>query len=97
MIEAVNKKMKYEFLFPKNIVSFEEIIDTLKIAVPKYNSRPSGVLFGFSPQQVLNGKIPNKHRFIEQIKKAAAMRPNINKQDLCDPCSDTASISKKKK
>ncbi|EMG12405.1 integrase core domain protein [Leptospira interrogans serovar Grippotyphosa str. LT2186] len=97
MIEAVNKKMKYEFLFPKNIVSFEEVIDTLKIAVPKYNSRPSGVLFGFSPQQVLNGKIPNKHRFIEQIKKAAAMRPNINKQDLCDPCSDTASISKKKK
>ncbi|EJP18105.1 hypothetical protein LEP1GSC080_3647, partial [Leptospira interrogans str. FPW2026] len=62
MIEAVNKKMKYEFLFPKNIVSFEEVIDTLKIAVPKYNSRPSGVLFGFSPQQVLNGKIPNKHR-----------------------------------
>lgn len=51
MIEAVNKKMKYEFLFPKNIVSFEEVIDTLKIAVPKYNSRPSGVLFGFSPQQ----------------------------------------------
>ncbi|EMN74613.1 hypothetical protein LEP1GSC102_3580 [Leptospira interrogans str. UI 09600] len=51
MIEAVNKKMKYEFLFPKNIVSFEEVIDTLKIAVPKYNSRPSGVLSVFLPNK----------------------------------------------
>ncbi|WP_061286086.1 hypothetical protein [Leptospira interrogans] len=72
-------------------------MDTLKLAVPKYNSRPSGVLFGFSPDQVLNGKIPDKHRFIEQIKEAAAKRPNINKQDFCDPCSDPASIPKKKK
>ncbi|EKR73437.1 hypothetical protein LEP1GSC041_3680 [Leptospira noguchii str. 2006001870] len=25
--------MKYEFLFPKNPISFEEVIDTLKTAV----------------------------------------------------------------
>ncbi|EQA78896.1 hypothetical protein LEP1GSC193_2851 [Leptospira alstonii serovar Pingchang str. 80-412] len=97
MIEAVNKKMKYEFLFPKNPVSFEEVIDTLKDAVPQYNSRPSGVLFGFSPDQVLNGEVPDKHRFVEKIKEAAAKRPKINKQGLCDPCSDHSAISKKRK
>ncbi|OOV42849.1 transposase [Leptospira kirschneri serovar Pomona] len=95
MIEAVNKKMKYEFLFPKNLVSFEEVIDTLKAAVPQYNSRPSGVLFGFSPEQVLNGDIPNKHRFAEQIKEASIKRPTINKQGLCDSCSDPTTIPKK--
>ncbi|EQA64283.1 hypothetical protein LEP1GSC062_2009 [Leptospira alexanderi serovar Manhao 3 str. L 60] len=95
MIEAVNKKMKYEFLFPKNPVSFEEVIDTLKAAVPEYNSRPSGVLFGFSPDQVLNGAIPDKHRFVENIKEAAAKRPKVNKQNLCDPCSDQSTIPKK--
>ncbi|EJP14832.1 hypothetical protein LEP1GSC080_2884 [Leptospira interrogans str. FPW2026] len=31
-----------------------------------------------------------------QIKKAAAMRPKFNKQDLCDPCSDQSTIPKKK-
>ncbi|EKR28521.1 hypothetical protein [Leptospira interrogans] len=31
-----------------------------------------------------------------QIKKAAAMRPKFNKQNLCNPCSDPASIPKKK-
>uniref|UniRef100_UPI000ABD824E DDE-type integrase/transposase/recombinase n=1 Tax=Leptospira alstonii TaxID=28452 RepID=UPI000ABD824E len=97
MIEAVNKKMKYEFLFPKNPASFEEVIETLKDAVPEYNSRPSGVLFGFSPDQVLNGDIPDKHRFVEKIKEAAAIRPKINKQGLCDPCSDQSTISKKRK
>ncbi|EMN54922.1 hypothetical protein LEP1GSC089_0036, partial [Leptospira interrogans serovar Autumnalis str. LP101] len=35
---------------------------------------------GFSPDQVLNGDIPDKHRFIEQIKEATAKRPKINKQ-----------------
>nr|WP_236712655.1 transposase [Leptospira weilii] len=66
----------------------------LKAAVPEYNSRPSGVLFGFSPDQVLNGEVPDKHRFVEQIKEAAAMRPKFNKQDLCDPCSDQSTIPK---
>ncbi|EMJ62918.1 DDE-type integrase/transposase/recombinase [Leptospira sp. P2653] len=95
MVEAVNKKMKYEFLFPKNPASFEEVSNILKDAVPEYNSRPSGVLFGFSPDQVLNGKIPDKHRFIENIKEAASRRPKVNKQNLCDPCSDQSTIPKK--
>ncbi|EKR93808.1 hypothetical protein LEP1GSC163_2537 [Leptospira santarosai str. CBC379] len=95
MIEAVNKIMKYQFLFPKNLSSIQEVIQTLETAVPLYNSRPSGVLFGFSPEQVLNGEIPNKHRFVEQIKEAAALRPNTNKLDLCDPCSNQSSIPNK--
>ncbi|MBE8225273.1 transposase, partial [Leptospira borgpetersenii] len=97
MIEAVNKKMKYEFLFPKNPISFEEVINTLKDAVPGYNSRPSGVLFGFSPLQVLNGEVPDKHRFVEQIKEAAVIRPKINKQGLCDPCANPSTIPIKRK
>ncbi|QYY61239.1 hypothetical protein GR153_004430 [Leptospira interrogans serovar Bataviae] len=40
MIETVDKKMKYEFLFPKSLVSFKNVIDTLQVAVSQYNSRP---------------------------------------------------------
>ncbi|NUL43586.1 hypothetical protein EYW00_19850, partial [Leptospira interrogans serovar Copenhageni] len=40
MIETVDKKMKYEFLFPKSLVSFKNVIDTLQVAVSQYNTRP---------------------------------------------------------
>ncbi|EKR34448.1 hypothetical protein LEP1GSC096_0500 [Leptospira interrogans serovar Hebdomadis str. R499] len=40
--------MKYEFLFPKSLVSFEKVIDTLQLAVSQYNSRPSDVLINES-------------------------------------------------
>lgn len=86
MIEAVNKKMKYEFLFPKKLFSFQDVIKTLELAVPEYNARPSGVLFGYSPKEVLNGAIPDPLRFAEPIKQAASKRPKINKQYLCRDC-----------
>ncbi|MDI7208878.1 DDE-type integrase/transposase/recombinase [Leptospira santarosai] len=86
MSEAVNKIMKYQFLFPKNLSSIQEVIQTLETAVPLYNSRPSGVLFGFSPEQVLNGAIPDPRRFSKQIKSAAEKRPNINKSESCFLC-----------
>ncbi|UML82382.1 transposase [Leptospira interrogans] len=60
------------------------------------DSKLSTLRVGSTPDQVLNGDIPDKHRFVEQIKEAAAMRPNINKQDLCNPCSDPSTIPKKK-
>ncbi|MDV6237869.1 DDE-type integrase/transposase/recombinase [Leptospira ellisii] len=86
MIEAVNKKMKYEFLFPKKPFSFQDVIQTLEAAVPQYNARPSGVLFGYSPYEVLNGAIPDPLRFSDQINTAASIRPKVNKEDACGLC-----------
>ncbi|EKR73429.1 hypothetical protein LEP1GSC041_3681 [Leptospira noguchii str. 2006001870] len=54
-------------------------------------------MFGFSPDQVLNGAIPDKHRFVENIKEATSKRTKINKQGLCDPCTNPSTIPKKKK
>lgn len=86
MIEAVNKKIKYEFLFPKKLYSFQDVIKTLKLAVTEYNDRPSGVLFGYSPNEVLEGAIPDPLRFAKPIKEAASKRPSINKNDPCGSC-----------
>ncbi|EMN91485.1 hypothetical protein LEP1GSC043_3936 [Leptospira weilii str. Ecochallenge] len=33
-------------MFPKKLISFQDIVHSLEIAVPIYNSRPSSVLFG---------------------------------------------------
>ncbi|PJZ71468.1 hypothetical protein CH373_02965 [Leptospira perolatii] len=58
MIEAINKKMKYEFLFPSKPFSFNDVNKILQQAVPEFNSRPNGVLYGYSPLEVLNGARP---------------------------------------
>ncbi|EMO55064.1 DDE-type integrase/transposase/recombinase [Leptospira noguchii] len=86
MVEALNKIMKYQFLFPKKLSSLQEVIQTLELAVLEYNSRPSGVLFGYSPKEVLEGALPDPLRFSNQIKLAAEKRPNINKIDACSSC-----------
>ncbi|TGK39188.1 hypothetical protein EHQ12_00585 [Leptospira gomenensis] len=46
-----------QFLFPKKLFSFQDVIQTLETSVPEYNSRPSGVLFGYSPKEVLEGAL----------------------------------------
>ncbi|TGM58276.1 DDE-type integrase/transposase/recombinase [Leptospira adleri] len=86
MIEAVNKKMKYEFLFPKKLFSFKDVCQTLEEAVSQYNARPSGVLFGYSPNEVLQGAIPDPLRFSDPIKNAASKRPQVNKVEVCGSC-----------
>lgn len=86
MIEAVNKKMKYEFLFPNKPFSFNDVSKILEQAVPEFNSRPSGVLYGYSPNEVLAGAIPDKFRFSAQIKDAVTMRVQRNRTDQCQDC-----------
>ncbi|PJZ71481.1 transposase [Leptospira perolatii] len=86
MIEAVNKKMKYEFLFPSKPFSIQDVQKTLEKAVPEFNSRPNGVLFGFTPNEVLAGAIPDKFRFSTQIKDAATKRVQVNQNNHCHEC-----------
>ncbi|WP_207761507.1 DDE-type integrase/transposase/recombinase, partial [Leptospira perolatii] len=86
MVEAIHKKMKYEFLFRIPQRNLKDVIQTLRKAVPEYNHRPSGVLFGYSPWQVLNGAIPDKFRFSYKIKEAASNRTLINSNSLCKSC-----------
>lgn len=52
----------------------------------EFNSRPHGQLYGLSPDDVLAGKMPDKHLFSEKIEKARAKRPEINRNQLCDIC-----------
>ncbi|EKR19236.1 hypothetical protein LEP1GSC019_0357 [Leptospira interrogans serovar Pyrogenes str. 2006006960] len=57
--------MKYEFLFPKSLVSFKKVIDTLQVAVSQYNSRPKTRPIGkrfaeFQTQSVESHNQPHK-------------------------------------
>ncbi len=74
MIEAVNKRMKYDFPFRARLPDLEHTCRFLETAVEQYNNRSHSALFGFTPQELFYGAIPDKLFFKPQIEQAKALR-----------------------
>jgi putative transposase len=86
MIEAANKNMKYYFLFPRKPKDFDDLLKILEASVLLYNESMPGVFYGLSRNEVLNGKIPDKHLYSIKIKEARLQRPEINRSQTCGVC-----------
>lgn len=86
MIEAVNKRIKYDFLYTKELIDFPSTNSYLTIAIPQYNDKPHHSLHGYTPWEVLKGSIPYKYRFRENILKAKANRVRENQIFNCSNC-----------
>ncbi len=86
MIEAVNKRLKYYYLFPMQLKNYEHLETYLPVAIENENTRENGVLYGYNPIQVLNGTIPDKSRFSQQIKQAKQKRTIDNRKNRCQYC-----------
>lgn len=84
IVEAVNNKFKYQFLFIKNLANFTETYNYLKVAIPEYSNRPHSALFGLTPNEVTFGAIPDKDLFKPQKLLAKSIRIIENKQ--CKEC-----------
>jgi putative transposase len=89
MIEAVNKRIKYDFLFREQLPDLECTRRFLETAVKQYNNRPHSALFGLTPKEVFYGIPPNKQLFKPQIELAKALRKAENKALNCDNCAFT--------
>jgi hypothetical protein len=87
MIEAVNKRIKYDFLFRHELLDFEHVERFLKTAVDTYNNRPHSALFGLTPHETFHGKIPDKNLFKLQKEQAKILRIAKNKALVCDNCA----------
>lgn len=87
MVESVNKKMKYDFLYRYDLLDFEQTERYLEKAVARYNSRPFDALHGLTPQEVFGGEIPDKDRFAAQRQQAKERRIAENKATTCDNCA----------
>ena len=83
MIEAVNKRIKYDFLFPAEIQNFEQTVRHLEQAVEIYNNKPYHPLHGLTPNEVFAGKLPDKMLFKQQIADARRQRIEENRKSKC--------------
>ena len=90
MIEAVNKRIKYDFLFRNQFLDFEQTKHFLETAVEQYNNRPHSALFGLTPKEVFYGKVPDKALFKPQIEQALLLRKAENKALTCNNCAFSA-------
>lgn len=83
MVEAVNKHMKYYYLFRKGLADSEAVTLHLKDSVEDYNNKPHGKLHGFTPQEVLEGAVPLANQFQQAIDTARKARIVQNQQVKC--------------
>jgi len=86
MIEAVNKRLKYDYLFTRDFLDFEETEKFLRFAIDEYNNKPHGSLYGLTPKEVFEGMIPDKDMFTERINQEAKKRKIINLNQDCFRC-----------
>ena len=84
MIEAINKKLKYDYLFTVELQNFEQTHKYLEKSVNDYNNKPQLALCGLTPKEVFEGKMPDKHKFKQEIEIAKQQRTKFNKNNLCD-------------
>ena len=80
MIEAANKRIKYDYLFTKELLDFHDGKTYLSSAIESFNNKPLDVLSAYTPLEVLHGAVPDKNRFKDQTRIAVQQRKLSNKQ-----------------
>ena len=83
MVEAVNKHIKYYYLFKTDLTDYSETVNYLKKSNPDYNHKPHGDLYGLTPSEVLNGGIPSRDWFKEEKIEARKTRLIMNQKIEC--------------
>ena len=79
MIEAVNRQLKYNYLYHQHIPSYQYLQDHVHLAVDDFNNRPHDVLKGLTPLEVLD----QKELIIIDNEKAKRNRITENKKQQC--------------
>ena len=85
LIEAVNKILKYRYLFREPIPDLARLATAVMKAIKDYNTRPHWALCGLTPNQVHRGMVFDKEAYRERIRRAGIERRAINRQS-CPPC-----------
>ena len=86
-LEAVNKIVKYRFLYNVSLPDFNSLKKYLEKAIPLYNNvMPHGALGGIPPVDVLHGKSIDKYNVKEKLENARKLRIIENRKANCGIC-----------
>ena len=86
MVEAVNKILKYNYLFPFDINSLQHLLKQLQFAIHDYNiKRPHFALKGSTPFETFNNTPWNRSVNV-QFEQARLDRLTVNRKNVCKGC-----------
>jgi len=85
LIEAVNKILKYQYLFRNPIPDLEHLEAAVREAIDDYNRRPHAALNGLTPEQAYSGMVFDRQAYHERILEASRNRRLVNSR-ACSPC-----------
>lgn len=87
MVEAVNKVIKHQFLFPKNISSRNHLKSVLKKSVFEYNQlRPQQAIGGNTPLETFQGRPVTISQYSVGIEAQKRLRVSTNRTNACSSC-----------
>jgi putative transposase len=86
MIEAANKRLKYDFLFRRKPPDFTSLVDSLPQIRQEFNDKPLNALSGLTPNEALNGERPDKTKIQSLISQARQERIVLNQNSNCGIC-----------
>lgn len=87
MVEALNKVIKHQFLYPQKIDSSKTLHRVLNSVVIEYNTlRPQLSLKGNTPIESYNGKISDFSQYSNLFSNQLAIRIKENKKIACGKC-----------
>ena len=88
MIEAVNKTLKYSFLFRQDLPDFPATVRYLEKAIPEYNNRPHSKMNGLTPQEAFYGAKYDKEAHEKLFREAYLRRIEENRKVRCANCEE---------
>jgi putative transposase len=83
VVEALHKKFKNEFLRDYTFENHTELVAALPVLIEKYNNQYHAGLFGYSPQEVWDGAMPDKNSFTTNFAIACQKRKEANSAFNC--------------
>lgn len=87
MIEAINKIIKHQFLFPKELANGNQLTKLIAETIPIYNTiRPQMSLGGNTPQETFNGLSIDISRYTHNFKEQKTIRIKLNRKNACNIC-----------
>jgi putative transposase len=89
IVEAVNKVVKYRYLFPKNLPDGDALQTAALAAIVDYNDfRPHGTLNGLTPTEAYQGIEKETLLAHDKLKTAQRARIEHNGRNRCQKCRD---------
>lgn len=87
MVESIFRQLKYYHIYPRNFETATDFMNQIDGIVNEHGNRPLNVLHGLTPLETLQGQLPDKQLYKNDIATSRLLRLESNRKTNCGVCS----------